>query len=189
MRNIFMAAALAAALAGCRSTSEPAASSQMSAAFDPTEAAYIKKTGTTTISGHAFWRDDKGGAINAAGEIIRLVPATAYARQRFAVLYWGQRSVPASQIPQATPDPKYADYTRTVRAESSGRFEFEGVAPGEYFVTAQVRYKDKDQFVHIQGGAYNNYLRVGEDGGAMFDRVTVTGKEDKPIKLVLTNDR
>jgi hypothetical protein len=189
MRRIFLAAALAAALAGCRSTSEPAASPQASVAFDPTEAAYIKKTGPTTISGHAFWRDDKGGTVNAAGEVIRLVPATAYAQQRFAVLYRGQRSIPASQIQQTQPDPKYADYTRTVRAESSGRFEFEGVAPGEYFVTAQVRYKDKDQFVHIQGGAYNNYMRVGDDGGAMFERVTVTGREEKPIKLVLTNDR
>lgn len=32
-------------------------------------------------------------------------------------------------------------------------------------------------------------LGVGQAGGAMFETVNVTGKEEKPIKLVLTNDR
>ena len=187
MRSLFPALAFALALAGRQSvqTATPVASSS----FDASEAAFSKTKGETKIEGHAFWRDDKGGAINAAGEIVRLVPVTAYSRERFAALYRGQRSIPASQISQAPSDPQYADYTRTTRAESSGRFEFEGVAPGDYFVASQVRYKDKDSFVHLQSGAFNQYLRMGNDGGAMFEKATVTGKEEKAIKLVLTNDR
>ncbi|MCC0003303.1 MAG: carboxypeptidase regulatory-like domain-containing protein [Methylobacteriaceae bacterium] len=186
----FLAALLAAiALAGCRSTLDSAAPVATTVPFDPAAAAYIKKAGAATIKGHAFWRDDNGGVVNAAGEIIRLVPATPYARQRFAALYKGGRSLPASEVPHVNPDPQYADYTRTTRAESNGRFEFDHVAPGVYFVTAQVRYRDKDSYVQIKSGVFRSRIRTGNDGGAMFDTVTVAGKEDKPIKLVLTNDR
>lgn len=180
-------ALVALAVAGCQST--PGATLQAASSFDPAEAAYINKQGATKIEGHAFWRDDKGGTINAAGEIIRLVPATAYARARFAALYRGGRSIPASQIEQGPTDAQYAAFTRTTRAESNGRFEFDNVAPGEYFVAAQVRYKDKDSFVHLQSGAFHQFMRLGQDGGAMFEIVTVTGKEEKAIKLVVTNDR
>ena len=189
MRRLSLLMLCALALTGCRSTAETSAPIATTAAFDANEAAFIKKTGTTKISGHAFWRDDNGDTMNAAGEIIRLVPVTAYARQRFAILYRGQRYVPASQIQQAPADPQYVEYTRATRAESKGEFEFDNVAPGQYFVTAQVRYRAKSEFVHIQAGAYNNFLRLGNDGGAMYETVTVTGKEEKPIKLVLTNDR
>ena len=191
MRGLFVVVAAALALAGCRSTPETA-SLATAAAFDSNEAAFIKKTGKTSIHGHAFWRDDKGGVTNAAGEIIRLVPATKYARERFAALYKGQRSLPANQIPRVDVDPQYADYTRTARAESTGRFEFENVAPGAYFVTAQVRYKETEPAGRRRlavGGMLGKALGVGQAGGAMFETVIVSGKEEKPIKLVVTNDR
>ena len=116
MRSLFPA--LAFALAGCQSvqtTPQPIATS-----FDASEAGFIKKKGETKIEGHAFWRDDKGGTTNAAGEIVRLVPATSYSRERFAALYRGQRSIPANQISQAPSDPQYADYTRRARNRTAG---------------------------------------------------------------------
>lgn len=185
----FAALAAVAVLGGCQSVRTTSAPPVAAAPFDAAEAAFIRKQGTTKIEGHAFWRDEKGGVINAAGEIVRLVPVTAYSRARFAVLYRGQRSIPAGQIEQAPADPQYAEYTRTTRAGAKGRFEFEDVAPGEYFVAAQVRYQDKDTYVHLQAGAFHRFMRMGSDGGAMFETVKVTGKEEKAIKLVLTNDR
>lgn len=188
MRGFLIVFAVTLALGGCRSVPETANVATASA-FDPAEAAFIKTNGKASIHGHAFWRDDKGGTFNAAGEIIRLVPATKYARERFAALYKGRRSLPSDQIPRVDVDPQYADYTRTTRAESTGRFEFDNVAPGVYFVTAQVHYRDKDSYVQINAGSFRSRLRTGNDGGAMFETVTVTGKEEKPVKLVLTNDR
>jgi hypothetical protein len=175
-------------LAGCQSMSRPTQVATASA-FDPGEAAFIKKSGTAKIEGHAFWRTGEGGTTDAGGEIVRLVPATAYARERFATLYRGGRSINASSIPQVEVDPAYADYTRTTRAESNGRFQFDNVAPGTYFVTTQIVWKDKHQYMHFQYGVYHNIQRVGQDGGSMFETVTVTGKDKETIKLVLTNDR
>lgn len=181
---------LAVAASGCQTVQSPSANAvAATASFDPAEAAFIKKTGKGKIAGHAFWRNGEGGTVNAAGEIIRLVPATAYARERFGALYGGKRTVGAYSIPKTDTDPLYAEYTRTTRAESSGRFEFDNLAPGTYFVTAQIVYKDKSQFMHFKYGAFNSYQKVGSEGGAMFETVTVTGKEAGPIKLVLTNDR
>lgn len=179
---------VAGALSACQSSTPPTFSAS-APAFDPAEAAFIKKAGKAKIAGHAFWRDGKGGTVNAAGEIVRLVPVTAYSRARFATLYRGGRTVAASAIAKAEADPAYADYTRTTRAESSGRFEFDNVAPGAYFVTAQVLYRDKDEALHFQAGIYHNVQRIGSDGGAMYETLTVTGKETGDIKLVLTNDR
>ena len=176
------------ALSGCQSVREPDRAA-LTAAFDPAEAAFIKKPGTGKIDGHAFWRDGEGGTINAAGEIIRLVPATTYARQRFAALYGSGRTVPASAIQKMPADPSYEENTRTTRAEANGRFEFDNLAPGTYFVTAQIVYRDKHQFVHFQSGIYHNIQKVGSDGGAMFETGTITGKEKDAVKLVLTNDR
>lgn len=178
----------ALALAGCQSVREPSPG-VVTASFDPVEAAFIKKAGTGKIDGHAFWRDGEGGTINAAGEIIRLVPATAYARERFAALYGGGRTVAASAIRQMPADPTYEGYTRTTRAESNGRFTFDNLAPGTYYVTSQIVFRDKHQYMHFQSGIYHNVQKVGSDGGAMFETVTITGKEKDAVKLVLTNDR
>ncbi len=188
MRPIAIPLVAALALGGCQST-QTAAPVSATARFNPAEAAYIKKTGTVSISGHAFWRDENGGVTNAAGEVIRLVPATAYARQRFAALYHGRGSIPADEISNTPVDPQYADYTRTTRAESNGRFDFDNVAPGEYFVTAQVRYKEQGRDGRRHRGVLGGLLNSNDDGGAMFETVTVTGKEEKAIKLVVTNDR
>ena len=188
MRPIAIPLVAALALGGCQST-QTAAPVSATAPFNPAEAAYIKKTGVASISGHAFWRDDDGGVTNAAGEVIRLVPATSYARQRFAALYRGRRSIPANEVPDAPPDPQYAEYTRTTRAETTGRFDFDNVAPGEYFVTAQVRYREQGRPGRSHHGALAGLLSTHADGGAMFETVTVTGREEKAIKLVVTNDR
>ena len=190
MRSVAIAFVLAGLAAGCQSTaSTTSAISTSPVAFNPAEAAFIKKTGATKISGHAFWRDGKGGVVNAAGEMVRLVPVTTYARERFATLYRGGRSVPVNMVTQVASDPAYAEYTRTTRAESSGHFEFDNVAAGTYYVATQIAWKDSDQSLRLHLGAYSSVTRLNQEGGAFYDTVTVSGHENAPIKLVLTNDR
>jgi hypothetical protein len=142
-------------------------------AFSVEEAAFIKKPGATVITGHAFRTKPSGVVVNAAGEVIRLVPATAYARERFRNFYGSRKYVPHRDYPRDdNPDPAYGEYTRTTKAEANGRFAFEKVAPGEYFLTAQVIWGDEDAF--------------SREGGSVYDSVTVTGKEKEPLQVILS---
>lgn len=158
---------LALALSGCVER-KPA-----TVAFSVEEAAFIRKTGTTTITGHAFRTKQSGVVVNAAGQLVRLVPATAFARERFANFYGARKYVPHRNYPRDdNPDPAYADYTRTTKAESNGRFVFEKVAPGDYFITTQVIWGDEDALTR--------------EGGSVYDSVTVTGKETQPLHVILS---
>ncbi|QLP97041.1 MAG: carboxypeptidase regulatory-like domain-containing protein [Rhodoblastus sp.] len=156
-------------VAGCQST-EPAA--KISAAFDAGEAAYIHKQGETRIDGHAFLKTPNGTAKHAVGEPVRLIPATAYARERFEKLYGGKKFLPAAQYRQAeATDPAYVEAQRTVKTDSNGRFSFDHVAPGTYYLSTQIVWKPEGTFA--------------TQGGAVWESVTVTGKEDKPIKAIV----
>ncbi|PZO04100.1 MAG: hypothetical protein DCF30_01565 [Hyphomicrobiales bacterium] len=142
-------------------------------AFSVEEAAFVKKSGTTTITGHAFRTKPSGTVVNAAGEVVRLVPATAYARERFQNLYGNRKYVPHRAYPRDDKaDPAYADYTRTTKAESNGRFIFQNVAPGAYFLTTQIIWGDEDAMFR--------------EGGSVYDSVTVTGKETEALHVILS---
>ena len=143
--------------------------------FSVTEAAFIKKPGTGVITGHAFRTKPSGTVVNGAGEVVRLVPVTAYTRERFRNLYGTRKYVAHRAYPRDdNPDPAYAEYTRTTKAEANGRFVFENVAPGEYFVTTQVIWGDEDALFR--------------EGGSVYDSVTVTGKEKEPISVILSGN-
>ena len=160
---------LALLVAGCQ-TPEPV---RVAAKFDPAEAEIIRKTGEARIDGHAFLKKPNGYVMNAAGEKVWLIPATAYARERMAALYKGQKFAPAGSIAgQNGTDPRYAEFTRSTKAESSGRFSFDKVAPGAYFIATTITWKDSENDVFARGGS-------------VYETVTVTGKEDKTIKVIV----
>ena len=178
MRRVLRVFALAALplvlLSACNRTAPDGAIANMR--FDPAEAAYIKAPGRATIEGQAFLRD-KSGQVNvryASGETVRLVPATAYAQARFAHFYGGGKFVPASAIPKIEPDPNYAAYTRATKAGPTGRFTFDQVAPGRYYLTVQLIWRPKDSFL--------------SEGGAMYEEVAVTGKETDAVKVLVSGD-
>lgn len=168
--GLFAAAALAGAItAGCVER-KPA-----TVAFSAEEAAFIRKPGNGVIVGHAFRSKPSGAVVNAAGEVVRLVPATAFARERFANFYGNRKYVPHASYPaEDKADPAYAEYTRTTKAEANGRFAFEKVAPGSYFVTTQVIWGDEAAFTR--------------EGGSVYDSVTLTGKETEPVQVILSGN-
>lgn len=142
-------------------------------AFSVEEAAFIKKAGTTTITGHAFRTKPSAVVVNAAGEVVRLIPATAYAKERFSNLYGTRKYIPHREYPRDdNPDPAYGEYTRTTKAESNGRFIFQNVAPGAYFLTTQIIWGDEDALFR--------------EGGSVYDSVTVTGKETEALHVILS---
>lgn len=141
--------------------------------FSTAEASYIKKTGTGEITGHAFRIKASGVVVNAAGQVVRLIPATPFARQRFKSLFGDSLYLAHSHYPREDkPDPGYGEYTRTTRAEANGRFAFSKVAPGTYILTTQIIWGDEDALFR--------------EGGLVYDTVELTGKETEPVHVVLS---
>ena len=155
-------------LAGCQTTV------QTQSRFDATEAAFIKTEGSGVITGHGFLKRRTGNNVNAGGEIVRLTPVTAYSRERFEKLYHGKKFIAALSMPKVDVDPVYASYTRTVKADHMGRFRFENVAAGSYYVSTQTIWRDRGEFT--------------PRGGAMYDIVTITGKETGPVDVILSGN-
>jgi hypothetical protein len=141
--------------------------------FDAEEAAFIDKPGVTAIKGEAFLPDENGDGVRyAAGEIIRLIPATIYARARHDYIFQGEKFVRSINLPNLDSDPAYRARMRMTKADARGKFSFENVPPGTYLLTTQVIWKPKKSFFN--------------DGGLIYDEVTITGAELKPVEVILS---
>jgi hypothetical protein len=170
MKSTLWAIAVGLLCASC-SSNTPEPSLNDTPAFKPREAAYVLKQGQALITGEAFIIGRNGKPVYAAGETIRLVPATAYARARFRILYQGRKFIPANRIPRVTPAPEYSKYTRTTVSNARGKFEFDNVAAGDYFITAQKIIAQPGKFTSL--------------GGAMYATVRITGQERFPVKVIV----
>lgn len=156
-------------LAGCVRKTE--------AAFSAAEAAFIKQQGKGVITGHAFRTRPKGQIVNAAGEVVWLVPQTAHSRERFANFFGNRKYVRHAHrfgLWASERNVEYEAHTRQTKTESNGRFAFKDVAPGSYFVMSQVTWGEEDDLVR--------------EGGFVYDAVTLTGKETEPVHLVLSGN-
>ena len=142
--------------------------------FDAKEAAYIEKPGTTTVQGQAFYRSETGTIVYAAGEWVHLIPATPYAEARFKQIYGEGRYRRASVIDflSSKPDPDYMAHQRALKANARGKFKFENVPAGRYFIVTQATWIPENEIL--------------PRGGGIYEAVTVKGDEKDPIDLVVS---
>ena len=141
--------------------------------FDPATAAFIHRKGSTKIEGHAFFRGENGRVIFAAGEHVYLIPSTAYSDARFAAFFGQTKYLKATRLfLSMEADPEYRNYARDTKAESDGRFVFENVAAGSYYIWTQATWR-----------ADNSIL---PSGGIIYEKVDVTGKEEGPVKVIVS---
>ena len=166
MRSFILSAAAFVAIAGCQTTAD------QSVAFDPKAAAFINTQGAVKIEGHAFYRSESGGVVYAAGEYVWLIPRTPYTDQRFRQLYGDAKYSKAKWLPSVEADPDYVKFTRSTKAESDGRFSFDRVGPGEYYVATVVTWRPDGAML--------------TSGGAIYERVVVSGKEKDPVKVIVS---
>lgn len=157
-----------ALLAGCIRKTE--------ATFSAEEAAIIKRQGTGVITGHAFRTRPKGQIVNAAGEVVWLVPQTAFARERFTALFRQGKYLRHRYRPlwEHEDHAEYKEHMRQTKTAANGRFTFKDVAPGSYFVVTQVTWGEEDELFR--------------EGGFVYDSVTLTGKETEPVNLILSGN-
>ena len=172
MAGRFAVLCLAFCCAACQSVSEPASPTL---AFDPAEAAFINKKGKAAIEGHAFLHRKNGVVVEAGGEVVRLIPVTRYAEDRFRRLYQGKKIAGGFLAPRLEPaDPRYEALIRTTKSEASGKFAFADVAAGHYYIATQLRFSGDSKYF--------------QEGGAFYEEVTITGKEAEPVAVVLSEN-
>ena len=148
---------LAGLTAGCQMG--PAAS--IVTRFDPKSAEYILKGGRGRIEGQAFLKRDYGRLVTAAGERVFLIPATAYAVERFDRMFGGERrSYYGNQVED--PPAEYFNYRREAKVDMTGKFAFESVAPGRYIVATRVFWTEPKSFL-THGGAMYDIVDVKND--------------------------
>lgn len=137
--------------------------------FNPDEASHINRSGTASISGQAFLRTMVGEVRYAAGSIVHLVPASAYAKERFAKIY-GTAKCSRMEIDHSGTDKRYMSMQKETKANGEGRFRFSNLAAGEYFLVTYVVWQ-------VPQGRYG----ASTEGCGMYERVTAVEGRDTEI--------
>src|SRR5262245_60604089 len=103
------------------------------------QSAPYRERGNATIAGRAFLIAPDGRQIPAGSEEIYLTPVTSWAESRVPQV------VESNKIPSGSD--RAAQVWWTTRADASGGFSFEGLAPGEYFVLTSIAFNAGGQAV------------------------------------------
>lgn len=112
---------------------EPPTLVKVDVEFDGNDASRITMPGYTRVVGDAKMVLNIG-TLRAQGEV-KLVPFTEYGRARYRSLFEGLRCFSDPDAFLVT-DPRYEKYIRTAKIDQDGRFAFDGVYPGRYWVEA-----------------------------------------------------
>jgi hypothetical protein len=134
-----------------------------------TEAAYLsyRAAGTASISGQAFLKTRGGEVRYAAGNIVILEPATAYSEETVVALARGN-AIQAE-------NPKIREFQKNTLADAEGRFRFEKLPAGSYFVRTYVVWEYADRW------------GMHPTGGWVYSRATV--KDGESTSVVVSSNR
>jgi hypothetical protein len=162
-------------LAGCAVPKQQKFS--LTSTFDKEQAQKLMLEGKNSIKGSALMRQVNGGVVTCAGQVIQLIPATAYAQERMRYLYGndtrGFRNAFVSQMnpdPFEYTDPAYAQITKMGTCDAQGFFKFEKLSDGEFFLISRITWKA-------------NPNSFSDEGGFMMRKVKLSGGEQ--VELVM----
>ena len=133
------------------------------AQFVESEYAPYAGEGTATICGVAYIKTQRAEFKYGAGNETYLNPVTSYSTEWYTVGVIGGRSLTKA-------NPKVLAYNRATRADSEGRFCFENIPSGDYYLACPV--------VWMYGA--NSAIK----GGMAYAQVTV--KDGETVNAVLT---
>ena len=165
--QVVVAAAIAAMLTGCQ-TPQPRTTQFVEAEFAPYDGA-----GSGVVTGQAFLVTRGGDVKYAAGREILCAPAnTSYSTEfyeRYIVGY----------TPLQDGDPRANKYVRRATGDGSGRFRFDGLPAGEYFVWSNITWE------YANGVNYAG-VTTSNTGGIAHARVTV--KDGQTTEVLVTRN-
>ena len=153
--------------------------------LDTAEANRLLMSGPNQIRGRIKFEPDRGHVLAYPDTVvscedmeIRLIPYTDYARE-WALKYYGKPVTDvAYKLTKRAHSLKFENYeafmaaTRKGFCDDSGQFAFEGVADGEFFVLANVKWTGKDQEMYKFAFAPED---IDEEEGTIIKKVAVKG--------------
>ena len=146
---------------------ERAALVKVDVEFDGAEASRITMPGHTRVVGAAKMVLNIG-TLHAQGEV-KLVPHTDYAQARYRTLFKGLRCFSDPDAFLIT-DARYANYLRTATIGQDGRFAFDHVYPGRYWVEATFENQNElDRDYKPRLCTSIGYVEVPDGGEAVVD--------------------
>ena len=114
------------AAAGC------APAYRMTSAFEPEDFPAYLEEGSATVEGTAFIRKRYRREFGREAEVI-LTPASPYSEEMMEAI--ADYPVRIENL-----DPRLEDFQRRTRTDREGRFRFEGLPPGDYFLHCFIDY-------------------------------------------------
>ena len=145
LKSVAVAGLGSAVLAACAPAPAPAPISPgggLSSTFSAADFAWSSPMGGAAIEGRAAY--SQGGQVWSCAGSVGLTPETPYTRHRFLNLYGSldRAAVPASEVRARSVGEASADYRAYVRdttCDEQGRFRFDDLPEGGWFVIAPVR--------------------------------------------------
>ena len=162
--------AVAAVLAsGCAAPPAAPAPAQMSVPFNAGDIAWSRAPGTATVEGRAAIPGAGAVTPTCAGGEAQLFPASAYAAQMMRIVFGNDVRGFAPLATARYPANIAADFPTTVRrvgCDAEGRFRFDAVPAGRWYVFSNVVFRGTGADAAPQGGALMQRLEVAEGARA-----------------------
>ena len=154
-------------VAGC-ATSAPSA--QMTSPFNASDVAWSRAAGTATVEGRAAIPAGGGASRTCAGGEAQLLPASAYSAEMMRIVFGSETRGYAT----LASSPRYptniaADFKSTVRrigCDPEGRFRFDGVPAGRWYVFSNVMWRNVTGEGVPEGGALMQRIDVADGARA-----------------------
>jgi hypothetical protein len=123
---------------------------------DASEAEYLpyQADGANVLSGQAFLTQRGGGVVKAAGRTITLDPAT----ETTGYNWWWQAGRKWKTRYITPNSPMARKLRRTTTADADGKFSFEGLPPGDYYVRTEITWEIP--YHGVQGGLVGKRVTV-----------------------------
>src|SRR5205085_6465650 len=124
----------------------PAASpsTDMTSRFDAADVAWSREQGTATVEGSASITPAGGGRQTCAGGEAQLVPASAHAAEMMRIVFGNdvRGFVPLATARYPTNmSPEFGKTVRRIGCDAEGRFRFDNVPAGRWYVFSNVVYR------------------------------------------------
>ena len=117
--------------------------------------------GTGVIAGRGLLRGPGGYMQTAAGEEVALIAKTPYTDEIVAV---SRKKGFFDEYTNVDKDPNYNKYRLSQTADAEGRFRFENLPAGQWYIVTRVIWyvRDQNSQVHLQGGLLWGQITIAD---------------------------